>query len=214
MEGLIGKKIGMTQVWDKDGIRVPVTVIEVGPCPVVQVKTVEKDGYAAVQLGWAPQKASRLSKAEVAHCAKAGLETPMRILREFKTDAHAETSVKAGDVLDASLFEGIGYVDIVGTSIGRGFAGVVKRWGMQGGAMTHGGHSKRRAGSTGDVGAGSIYKGHPMAGRMGARRVTMQNLAVVQVRPEQNVILVRGAVPGPNGGLVIVRKAIKKAVKA
>ena len=212
MDGLIGKKIGMTQVWDKDGVRVPVTVIEVGPCPVVQVKTVENDGYAAVQLGWGAQKASRLSKAEVAHCAKAGLEAPMRVLREFKTDP--EKSLKAGDVLDASLFDGVGYVDIVGTTKGRGFAGVVRRWGMAGGQMTHGGHSKRRAGSTGVIGDRKIIKNHPMAGHMGARRVTTQNVAVVQVRPEQNVILVRGAVPGPNGGLVIVCKAIKKAVKA
>lgn len=212
MQGLIGKKIGMTQVWDKDGVRVPVTVIEVGPCPVVQVKTVEKDGYAAVQLGWAPQKASRLSKAEVAHCAKAGLSAPMRVLREFKSDS--EKTVKPGDVLDASVFDGVDFVDVVGTSKGRGFSGVMRRWNMRGGAMTHGGNSKRRAGSTGAVGPASIFKNHPMAGQMGAERVTTQNLAVVQVRPEQNVILVRGAVPGPNGGLVIVRKAIKKAVRA
>lgn len=212
MKGLIGKKIGMTQVWDKDGVRVPVTVIEVGPCPVVQVKTVEKDGYAAVQLGWAPQKASRLSKAEVAHCAKAGLSEPVRILREFKFDA--EELVKPGDVFDVSLFDGVGFVDVIGMSKGRGFAGVVRRWGMRGGAMTHGGNSKRRAGSTGSREPSWIEKNHPMAGHMGAERVTTQNLAVVQVRPEQNVILVRGAVPGPNGGLVLVRKAIKKAVKA
>jgi large subunit ribosomal protein L3 len=213
MEGLIGRKVGMTQVWDKDGVRVSVTVIEAGPCPVVQVKTAERDGYEAVQLGWAPQKASRLSKAEVGHCAKAGLETPVRVLREFKADAGAE--VKAGDVFDVSIFDGVGHVDVIGTGKGRGFQGVVKRHGFAGGPQTHGGHVKRRPGSIGArQDPGKIEKGHPMPGRMGARRVTTQNLAVVQVRPEQNLILVRGAVPGPNGGLVIVRKAIKKAVKA
>lgn len=213
MEGLIGKKIGMTQIWDTNGVRIPVTVIEAGPCPVVQVKTVEKDGYSAVQLGWAPQKASRLSKAEVAHCAKAGLETPVRVLREFKADAGEE--VKPGDTFNVAMFEGQGHVDIIGTSKGKGFAGVVRRWGMRGGAMTHGGHSKRRAGSIGmRQDPGSIEKTHPMPGHMGAKRVTTQNLVLVQVRPEQNLLLVKGCIPGANGSMVIVRKSIKKAVKA
>lgn len=203
----------MTQIWDADGVRVPVTVIEAGPCPVVQVKTTEKDGYEAVQLGWGPQKASRLSKAEVAHCAKAGLETPVRVLREFKADAGEE--VKAGDVYTVSVFENIGYVDVIGTSKGHGFQGVMKRWNFQGGPMTHGSHTKRRPGSIGmRQDPGSVEKGHPMPCHMGARRVTTQNLKVVQVRPEQNIILVKGAIPGPNGGMVIVRKSIKKAVKA
>lgn len=203
----------MTQIWDADGVRVPVTVIEAGPCPVVQVKTTEKDGYEAVQLGWGSQKASRLSKAEVAHCAKAGLETPVRVLREFKADAGEE--VKAGDVYTVSVFENIGYVDVIGTSKGHGFQGVMKRWSFQGGPMTHGSHTKRRPGSIGmRQDPGSVEKGHPMPGHMGARRVTTQNLKVVQVRPEQNIILVKGAIPGPNGGMVIVRKSIKKAVKA
>lgn len=203
----------MTQIWDADGVRVPVTVIEAGPCPVVQVKTTEKDGYEAVQLGWGSQKASRLSKAEVAHCAKAGLETPVRVLREFKADAGEE--VKAGDVYTVSVFENIGYVDVIGTSKGHGFQGVMKRWNFQGGPMTHGSHTKRRPGSIGmRQDPGSVEKGHPMPGHMGARRVTTQNLKVVQVRPEQNIILVKGAIPGPNGGMVIVRKSIKKAVKA
>lgn len=213
MEGLIGKKIGMTQLWDKDGVRVSVTVVEAGPCPVVQVKTAAKDGYESVQLGWAPQKASRLSKAEVAHCAKAGLTTPLRVLREFKADSGEE--VKAGDVIGVSIFEKVGFVDVIGTSKGRGFAGVMKRWSFHCGPMTHGGHVKRRAGSIGmRQDPGSVEKGHPMPGDMGNRRITTQNLAVVQVRPEQNLILIRGAVPGPIGGIVIVRKAIKKAVKA
>jgi len=179
----------------------------------VQVKTAAKDGYESVQLGWAPLKASRLSKAEVAHCAKAGLTTPLRVLREFKADSGEE--VKAGDVIGVSIFEKVGFVDVIGTSKGRGFAGVMKRWSFHCGPMTHGGHVKRRAGSIGmRQDPGSVEKGHPMPGDMGNRRITTQNLAVVQVRPEQNLILIRGAVPGPIGGIVIVRKAIKKAVKA
>lgn len=215
MDGLIGKKIGMTQVWGEDGVRIPVTVIEAGPCPVVQVKTAEKDGYDSVQLGWSEQKASRLSKAEVAHCAKAGLEKPVRMLREFKNNSGAE--IKPGDIFDVTIFEGgSGYVDVIGTSIGRGFQGVVRRWGFKGGPATHGGNVKRRPGSIGmRQDPGKIWKNRKMSGHMGARRTTTQNLKIVQVRPEDNVILVRGAVPGPNGGYVIVRKALKKkAVKA
>ncbi len=212
MQGLIGKKKGMTQIWDEAGNRVAVTVIEVGPCPVVQVKTVEKDGYDAVQLGFGPQKASRMSKAEAARFEKAGLATPYRTLREFKADA-GET-VKPGDILDASVFDGVKFVDVIGTSKGRGFQGVVKRHGFAGGPLTHGGHTKRRPGSIGmRQDPGSIDKGHPMPGHMGARRVTTQNLALVSVRKEDNVLLVAGCVPGPNEGLVIVRKAVKKGAK-
>lgn len=213
MEGLIGKKKGMTQVWDKSGNRVSVTVIEVGPCPVVQVKTLERDGYAAVQLGFGPQKASRLPKAEVARFAKAGIETPCRITREFQADEGE--AVKAGDILTAAIFEGVGFVDVIGTSKGKGFAGVVRRYGFRGGPMTHGAHNKRRPGSIGmRQDPGSVRKGHKMGGHMGNRRVTTQNLQLVDVRPTDNLVLVAGAVPGPVNGTVIVRKALKKkAVK-
>ena len=212
MQGLIGKKKGMTQIWDDAGNRVAVTVIEVGPCPVVQVKTLEKDGYEAVQLGFGPQKASRMTKAEAARFAKVGIDTPYRTLREFKADP-GET-VKPGDILDASVFEGVQFVDVIGTSKGRGFQGVVKRHGFAGGPLTHGGHTKRRPGSIGmRQDPGSIDKGHPMPGHMGARRVTTQNLALVSVRKDDNILLVAGCVPGPNEGLVIVRKAVKKGAK-
>lgn len=212
MEGLIGKKKGMTQVWDEAGNRVAVTVIEVGPCPVVQVKTADKDGYDAVQLGFGPQKASRMSKAETARFEKAGIGTPCRTLREFKADAGE--AVKPGDVITASMFEGVKFVDVIGTSKGRGFQGVVRRWGFAGGPHGHGGHSKNRAGSIGQrQDPGQIDRGHPMPGHMGARRVTTQNLALVAVRPDENVLLVAGCVPGPNDGLVIVRKAVKKGAK-
>jgi len=212
MQGLIGKKIGMTQMWDKDGVRVPVTVIEAGPCPVVQVKTQENDGYAAVQLGWRPQKASRLSKAEVGHCKKAGLETPYRILHEFKMDEGE--NVKAGDMLTIANFEGVKFVDIVGITKGRGLQGVIKRWGFRGGPMTHGGHSKRRPGSIGmRQDPGSVRKGHPMAGHMGNVRRTVQNLAVVGIRHADNAILVKGSVHGANDGIVYVNKSIKKVLR-
>ncbi len=213
MEGLIGKKRGMTQVWDGAGNRVSVTVIEVGPCPVVQVKTLERDGYEAVQLGYGPQKASRMPKAESARFAKAGLETPCRMLREFKADPGEV--VAPGDLVTASMFEGVGFVDVIGTSKGRGFAGTVRRYGFHGGPMTHGAHNKRRPGSIGmRQDPGSVRKGHKMSGHMGACRVTTQNLALVDVRAADGVLLVAGAVPGPVGGTVIVRKALKKkAVK-
>lgn len=212
MQGLIGKKIGMTQVWDKDGVRVPVTVIEAGPCHVVQVKTVQNDGYEAVQVGWGPQKESRLSKAEVGHAKKAGVPA-LRVLREFKCPEAA--SAKPGDVWTAAIFDGVGFVDVVGTSVGKGFMGVMRRHGFSGGPMTHGGHVKRRPGSIGmRQSPGSVEKGHPMPGDTGARRTTVQNLKLVGVRPEKNLLLVKGSVPGANGSLVLVRKALKKEVKA
>jgi len=209
MEGLIGTKKGMTHVWDKAGNRVAVTVIEAGPCPVVQVKTQARDGYEAVQLGYGPQKASRLPKAEAARFEKAGIETPCRMLREFRADA-GET-LQPGDVVTAALFEGVTHVDVIGTSKGRGFAGVMRRWGFHGGPKTHGAHNKRRPGSIGmRQDPGSVRKGHKMSGHMGNRRVTTQNLVLVDVRADENVLLVSGAVPGPVGGTVIVRKAVKK----
>ncbi len=212
MQGLIGKKVGMTQIWDKDGVRVPVTVIEAGPCPVVQVKTLERDGYEAVQLGWGQQKESRLSKAEVGHAKKAGV-APVRVLREFKASEAA--SAKPGDVWTVALFEGVSFVDVVGTSVGKGFMGVMRRHGFAGGPMTHGGHVKRRPGSIGmRQSPGSVEKGHPMPGDTGARRTTVQNLKLVGVRADKNLLLVKGAVPGSNGSLVLVRKALKKEVKA
>jgi large subunit ribosomal protein L3 len=209
MQGLIGKKIGMTQVWDDNGVAVPVTVVEIGPCPVVQVKTVETDGYVAAQLGFVPQKAQRLSKAARTRFEKAGVEA-QKILAEFTPDCADE--VKAGDVITAAALEGVAYVDVQATTKGRGFAGVVRRYRMGGGPHGHGGHSKRRIGSIGERDLpGWIAKGKRMPGHMGAVKVTARNLAVVQVRKDDNVLLVRGAVPGPSGATVIVRKALKKA---
>ena len=212
MEGLIGKKIGMTQVYDAEGKRTTVTVIEVGPCPVVQVKTLEKDGYVAAQVGFGAQKASRLAKAQVKHFEKAGVEA-MKVLKEFALDAGEE--VKAGDAITVANFDGCKYVDVTGVTKGRGFAGVLKRYNFAGGNMTHGGHSKRR---TGGLAArdlpGWIEKGKKMPGHMGDVNRKAQNLEVVQIRPEDNAILVKGSVPGARNGIVIVRKSLKNNVIA
>ena len=208
MEGLIGRKVGMTQVYDDQGRRIAVTVIEAGPCPVVQVKTPDTDGYRAAQLGFDEQKPSRLSKAQVKHFEKAGV-TPCKVTKEFALD-EGEV-VKAGDAVTVSMFDGVKYVDVTGITKGRGFAGVLRRYRMRGGPMTHGGHSKRRIGSIGarDL-PGWGEKGKRMPGHMGAVTRKARNLAVVQVRGEDNLLLVAGAVPGPKGGLVIIRKALKK----
>ena len=207
MEGLIGKKVGMTQVYDADGVRTCVTVIEVGPCPVVQLKTLEKDGYVAAQVAFGPQKKQRLAKAQQKHFEKAGVE-PMRVLREFALD-EGET-LEVGKAVTVANFEGVKYVDVTGVTKGKGFAGVLKKWGFAGGNMTHGGHSKRR---TGGLAArdlpGWIEKGKKMPGDMGAVNRKAVNLEVVQVRPEDNAILVKGSVPGCKGGVVIVRKSLK-----
>ena len=213
MEGLIGKKIGMTQVYDADGKRTCVTVIEVGPCPVVQLKTLEKDGYEAAQLAFGVQKSSRVAKAQVKHFEKAGVECA-RVLKEFKMD-EADKDLKVGDKLTVANFEGVKYVDVTGVTKGRGFAGVIKRYGFAGGNMTHGGHSKRR---TGGLAArdlpGWIEKGKKMPGHMGDVNRKAVNLEVVQIRPEDNAILVKGSVPGARNGTVIVRKSLKNNVIA
>ena len=214
MEGLIGKKVGMTQVF-VDGKRICVTVLEVGPCPVVQVKTLEKDGYVAAQLGFGEQKKQRLTKAVAGHQEKTGglTDKKVRVLKEFALD-EGET-VKAGDVLTVSNFEGVKYVDVTGTTKGKGFAGVLKRYLFAGGNLTHGGHSKRR---TGGLAArdlpGWIEKGKKMPGHMGDVSRTAVNLEVVQIRPEDNAILVKGSVPGARNGTVIIRKSLLNAALA
>ena len=215
MEGLIGKKIGMTQVFDAEGRRMCVTVLEVGPCPFVQLKTLERDGYVAAQLGFGEQKAKRLTKAVCGHQEKTGglKDKKVRVLREFAPDAGEE--VKVGDVLTVANFEGVKFVDVTGVTKGKGFAGVLKRYNFAGGNMTHGGHSKRR---TGGLAArdlpGWIEKGKKMPGHMGAVNRKAVNLEVVQVRPDDNALLVKGSVPGARNGIVFVRKSLKNNVIA
>jgi len=208
MNGLIGRKLGMTQVFDDEGRRVAVTVIEAGPCVVVARKTRERDGYDAVQIGFDGQKEHRVTRPMAGVYKKAG-SAPMRMLREFALDDGEE--VNPGDSVTVEIFDGVPFVDITGLSKGRGFQGVVKRHNMSGGRMTHGGHSRRRVGAIGQCSyPARVAKGQRMPGHMGNTRVTQQNLKVVAVRGDDNVLLVRGAVPGPAGGVVMVRKALKK----
>src|SRR5512137_1462211 len=206
-KGLIGKKLGMTQVFSDEGVSVPVTVIEVEPSVVIQRKTTETDGYDALQLGYGRIKQKNVTKALQGHFKKAdkGL---FRVLREFKLDAEG---CEPGQELKADVFEPGDYVDIVGTTKGKGFAGVVKRHGFRGGRATHGSMFHRAPGPIGaSADPSRVFKGTRLPGRMGNERKTVQNLLVWAVRPEMNVILVRGAVPGSKNGIVLVKQAIKK----
>ena len=211
MQGLIGKKLGMTQIFDDDGKRIAVTVIEAGPCVVLQRKTMDRDGYEAVQLGFGSVKEKKAGKAACGRFKKAGVE-PCAALKEFALDNGEDPEI--GSVVNSSIFEGVSHVDIDGTSKGRGFQGVVKRYNAAGGRMTHGGHSKRRIGAIGQCSyPARVAKGQHMPGHMGNVKVTNQNLRLAKVRPDDNLLLVRGAVPGPAGRLVFIRKALKKQSK-
>lgn len=207
MKGLIGKKVGMTQIFDDSGDAVPVTVIEAGPCYVTQVRSVDRDGYSAIQLGFEEVKDQRLTGGQLGHLKKNNLPS-LRYLKEFRTEENLEEGTK----LTVDVFETGDRVDVVGRSKGRGFAGVVKRYGFSGGPRTHGQSDRLRA--PGSIGAGStpgrVYKGKRMPGRMGTDTVTSQNLVVSLVDPEKNIIAVRGSVPGPKGGLVVIREARKQ----
>lgn len=209
---LLGKKLGMTQVYDAQNVLVPVTVVEAGPCPVVQVKTVETDGYNAVQLGFGALKAKNASKAEAAHAKKAGLETTPRLINEVRLAA--APTVKAGDVVTVTAFAEGQTIDVIGISKGKGFQGVVKKHGAAGGPAAHGSMFHRRIGSIGmRQTPGRSWKNQSMPGHMGSQRRTVQNLSVVKIIADKNLILVRGAIPGANGDDVIIR-AGKKAKKA
>ena len=205
MPGLLGKKIGMTSVFSAEGKNIPCTVIEAGPCVVTQVKTVENDGYDAIQIGFVDKKDKHTTNAEKGHFKKAGV-TPKRHLAEFKGFGD---DFKAGSEIGVDIFEGTVYVDVVGTSKGKGFQGVVKRHGFSGSAeTTHGqGGVKRSPGSIGMSSTPSrVLKGMRMAGQMGNERVTVQNLQVIKVIPEHNLLLLKGSVPGAKGSIVIIEK--------
>ena len=205
---LLGKKLGMTQVYDANKVLVPVTVVEAGPCSVVQVKTTESDGYNAVQLGFSQKKTKNASRAEVNHAKKAGLETTPRVLSEVRLN-EAPTA-KTGDVVTVEIFAEGQFVDVIGISKGKGFAGVVKRFRVNGGPASHGSMFHRRIGSIGmRQTPGRSWKNQKMPGHMGSVRRTVQNLQVVKVISDKNIILVKGAIPGANGDDVIVRSAIK-----
>lgn len=208
MKSLIGKKLGMTQIFDENGTLVPVTVIEAGPCSVVQRKTAEKDGYDAIQIGFGVQKEQRVSKPLLGHFKKAGVGA-VRELREVRVGADDET--KAGDTLTASVFEETKFVDVLGVTKGKGFQGVVKRHGFSGGRASHGSHMHRRPGSIGMCEyPARVFKGKRMAGQMGDTSITIQNLKVVQVRADENLVLLKGSVPGANGSTIVLREALKK----
>jgi large subunit ribosomal protein L3 len=208
LKGLIGKKIGMTQIFDETGAAVPVTLIEAGPCYVTQVRLPEKEGYAAVQLGFQEAKPKRLTSGELGHLKKNELP-PLRFLREFRIK---DAEYKVGDKLTVEVF-GVGErVDVVGTSKGKGFAGVVKRYHFAGGPKTHGASDRLRApgSNSSTTTPGRVYKGSRRAGHLGHERVTAQGLKVVLVDAERNLLGVTGAVPGSRGGLVVVQEARKQ----
>ena len=207
MKAIIGKKVGMSQIFDENGRVIPVTVIEAGPCVVTQKKTVEKDGYAAVQLGFEDVSEKKLTKPEVGHLNKAGAGFKKH-LKEFDLDNAAE--LELGAVVKADTFQVGDFVDITGVSKGHGYQGVIKRHGAGRTPTTHGGGPvHRHAGSMGPIDPAHIFKGKIGAGQMGCDQVTVQNLDVVKVDPELNMLVVRGAVPGPKGGLVTIKSTVK-----
>jgi len=206
MLGLIGRKLGMTQVFLDDGSAVPVTVVEAGPCSVVDVRSAKKNGYRAVQLGWGDVAKRKLTKPELGHLKAQGAN-PLKYLREFRTDRE---DIKTGDTVDVALFEVGSMVDVIGTSIGRGFQGVVKRHGFSGGPGSHGSKTGDMPGSVGaSADPSRVLKGRKLPGHMGNRRVTIRNLRVVRIDKERNLVLLKGAIPGAVNGLVMLRQVGK-----
>ena len=205
MPGLIGKKIGMTRIFNDEGVQIPVTVIEAGPCPVVQVRSQEQDGYKAVQLGFGAQKDKRASRAELGHAAKAGLETAPRLMREFRVDDGQDYEV--GQQLTVELFEAGDRVKVTGRSKGRGFQGVVKRYGFAGRPASHGHPMSRTPGSLGPgTDPSRVIKGKKMPGRMGGDRASIRNMQIVRVDGERNLLFVKGGVPGARNSFVLISK--------
>ena len=206
-KGLIGKKLGMTQIFDEQGKVIPVTVIEAGPCVVAQVKTVESDGYNAIQLGFGDVKESKVNKPVKGHFAKANV-TPKKHLREFRLDSIENINV--GDELKADTFAAGDQLDIQGTSKGKGFQGVIKRHGQSRGPMGHGSMYHRRPGSMGSTSTpGRVFKGKKLPGHMGVQKITIQNLEIIKVDMDKNVLLVKGSVPGPKGAILKLKSSVK-----
>lgn len=207
-KGLIGRKLGMTQLFDEKGNVVPVTVIEAGPCAIVQKKTIENDGYEAVQVGFADKKANKVTKPMAGHFAKADV-APKKVLKEFRLDDISALNV--GDILKADVFAAGDKVDVVGTSKGKGWAGGIKRWNLGRLKESHGsGPVARHTGSNGACSYPSrVFKGKHQSGHLGHERVTIQNLEVVTVDAENNIIAIKGAVPGPKGGIVVIADTVK-----
>ncbi|PLX98583.1 MAG: 50S ribosomal protein L3 [Desulfuromonas sp.] len=207
IKGILGKKLGMTQIFAADGRRIPVTVVEAGPCVVLQKKVVASDGYDALQLGFDAKKAHRTNKPQMGHF-KAADKGAFAHLREFKVEDVDQYSV--GDEVTCEIFTAGDLVDVTGTSKGKGFQGVIKRWGFSGGRSSHGSKFHRQPGSIGmSAWPARVFKGKKMAGQMGNERVTVQRVEIVEVRPEQNLVLVNGAVPGAKNSVVMLRKTAK-----
>ncbi|MBA4603169.1 50S ribosomal protein L3 [Thermoactinomyces mirandus] len=206
MKGILGKKIGMTQVFNEDGVVTPVTVIEAGPCVVLQKKDVTTDGYEAIQLGFAEKKDHRANKPEHGHAKKAGVK-PQKFVKEIRGVNLADYEL--GSVVKADLFSEGDIVDVTGTSKGKGFAGAIKRHNQARGPMSHGSHYHRGPGSLGAIAPNRVFKGQTLPGRMGGERVTTQNLKIVRIDAEKNLLLIKGAVPGPKNSYVVIRSAVK-----
>ncbi|MEG1536736.1 MAG: 50S ribosomal protein L3 [Clostridiales bacterium] len=205
-KAILGKKLGMTQVFSPEGKIIPVSVIEAGPCKIAQIKTGETDGYQALQIGFGALKPVNVNKPLKGHCDKAGVE-PVRHLREIRTKEIANYTV--GDVVTVEIFTEGDSVDVSGTSKGKGFAGTIKRWNDRRGPMSHGSKSHRRPGTTGPKGPARVFKGKHSPGQMGGERVTVQNLEVVKVDAEHNLLLIKGAIPGPKKGLLLIKESRK-----
>lgn len=209
MKGILGKKIGMTQIFNEDGTVATVTVVEAGPCVVLQKKEIGTDGYEAIQLGFKEKKEHRATRPEIGHAKKAEV-APQQFVKEIRGVDVA--SYELGSVLKADVFAAGEFVDVTGTSKGKGFAGAIKRHNQSRGPMTHGSRYHRGPGSLGAVAPNRVFKGQTLPGQMGNERVTTQNLEVVRVDAENNLILVKGAIPGPKNGYVVLKSSVKKSV--
>jgi len=205
--GMLGKKVGMTRFFGEQGEAIPVTVIEAGPCHIVQIKSKEADGYEAVQIGFDQKRENSINRPARGHFKKADVP-PLRYLKEFKPESME--GLKLGGQITVEMFSEGEKVDVRGISKGKGFSGVMKRWGFKGGRATHGAETHRHAGSIGaSADPSRVFKGQKMAGRMGGKKVTVQNLEVVKIDVEKNLLVVKGAVPGPRNGVLIIEKAVK-----
>ncbi len=206
-KGLIGKKLGMTHIFSEDGARIPVTVVEAGPCVVIQKKTMDRDGYNAIQVGFAQKDTARSNRALVGHCKKAG-QGAFKYLREMRIDDTDQFNV--GDSIDAKIFSDGDLIDVTGISIGKGYQGVIKRWNFQGGRASHGSRFHRAPGSIGCSATPSrVFKNTKLPGHMGNAQVTIQRLKIVRVDADDNLILIKGAVPGSANGLVMIKDSVK-----
>lgn len=205
VNGLLGKKLGMTQIYSDDGGVIPVTVVQVGPCYVMQIKAVETDGYSSVQIGFLDRKRKSATNPAIGHAKKAKIE-PKRFIKEVSSESVSE--LKLGQELTVDIFKETSTVDVVGTTKGKGFAGVMKRWGFKGGPCSHGSTSHRRPGSIGSgTSPGRVIKGRKMSGRMGNEKKSIRNLDVIKIDKSNNLMMIKGAIPGANGSCVMVKKS-------